>query len=268
MDTLPRGLVPPLLDRIPIPWVFVLTSSLLLLAVEFGYRAGRKRISADPERSPASDVDIFLGAVFGLLGLLLAFTFGIAEERFASRKALVLEEANAIGTAYLRAAAVPGEHSQKLRLLLREYADLRGRSLTPDSVAGAIARSQELHTEFWRQARSIALAAPDSEAMSLLLESVNAVIDVHEARVATVLYQRLSPSLFASLIALCVLSMLGLGYRGGLSHARSTFSAVSLAVALSIVFVLIVDLERPWQGLFDVSQRALEDVRKATRQEF
>ena len=256
------------LDSIPVVWVFVLSAALLVLSAMAGTFAGRARLSAGMDQSATSEVEVVLGAVFGLLGLLLAFTFGIAEERFSKRRTLVLEEANAIETAYLRATAVAGEHSEKLQGLLREYADLRGRPATRATIGQGVKQSERLHTELWRQGRLIALAAPDSEAMSLLLASLNDLIVLHEARVATVLYQRLSTTLLASLYALSMLSMVGLGYKGGLSGSRSGFAVGSLALAISIVLLLIVDLERPWQDLFKVDQNALRDVQKATRQKF
>jgi hypothetical protein len=250
-----------LLDQLPIFWVFATTVSLLVLSAAAGTLVGRARRRSGA--GDASDTDVVLGAVFGLLGLVLAFTFGIAEERFSRRRALVLEEANAIETAYLRASAVPGEESQRLRRLLRDYTVLRAQSVTPSTLAQGIEDSERLHAAMWKQARAIALAAPDSEAMALLLEGLNEVIEMHEARVATVLYQRLSTILLVSLYGLSMLSMACLGHKGGLSESRTGFSTTALALAISTVLLLIVDLERPWQDLFDVSHKALRDVQRS-----
>lgn len=253
---------------IPVAWVGVLTAALLVLSATAGWFAGKRRFVTGTDQSVTSEVDVVLGAIFGLLGLLLAFSFGIAEDRFSKRRALILEEASAIETAYLRATAVAGEHSEKLQRLLREYAALRGTLLTPTTAKRALDRAERLHVQMWKEGRQLALAAPDSEAMALLLESLGDVIVVHEARIATVLYQRLSTTLLMSLYALSMLSMVGLGYKGGLARSRSMFSVGTLAIAISTFLLLIVDLERPWQGLFEVNPRALQDVQRATRQAF
>ena len=256
------------LDSIPVPWVGVLTTALLVLSATGGWVAGQRRLSTGGDLVATSDVDVVLGAVFGLLGLLLAFSFGVAEERFSKRRTLVLEEANAIETAYLRATAVAGEPSGRLQSLLREYAALRAQSLTPTTALRAVEQAERMHIEMWKQGRAIALANPGSEAMALLLEALGDVIVVHEARIATVLYQRLSTTLLLCLYALSILSMVGLGYKCGLSHSRGTFSVGSLAIATSIFLLLIVDLERPWQGLFEVNPHALQDVQRMVEQVF
>jgi len=257
-----------LLDHIGGLGLCAATLGLFGLGTELGHRAGLRRRAAREADVRAPHAGVVLGAMLGLLGLLLGFSFSIAEERFAQRKALVLEEANAIGTAYLRANAVAGEQADKLQDLLRAYVDVRLSNVNPDSLPILLKRSEALHTEMWRQARTLALAQPDSEVVSLLLSAINSVIDLHEERVTTAIYNRLPLVLLGTLYAISLISMATLGYSTGLAGFRATFSTLGVAVAVSLVLVLIIDLDRPWQHLFGVSQAALGDVRRSLTQTF
>src|SRR5690242_12223505 len=92
---------------------------LFLIALELGFRRGRRAAAADPQASP--QVSAVLGALLGLLGLLLAFSFAAAGTRFLERQDLIVTEANAIGTAYLRADMLSAPHREALRTALKDY---------------------------------------------------------------------------------------------------------------------------------------------------
>src|SRR5262245_15814690 len=112
------------LDWLPL-WAWLgITVGLILLTVEAGFRAGRWR-RQHAEREGETPVSAIVAALLGLLAFLLAFTFGMAASRFDTRRELVLDEANAIGTTYLRAALLPEPHRKETRTLLRDYVDVR-----------------------------------------------------------------------------------------------------------------------------------------------
>src|SRR5262245_64828837 len=96
----------------------------LMLCVEAGYEIGRRRWARAPQGAGAGSAAVEV-AVFGLLGLLLAFTFAGAASRFDTRRALAVEEANDIGTAWLRLDLLPAEDQPALRDLFRRYLDIR-----------------------------------------------------------------------------------------------------------------------------------------------
>ena len=112
------------LDFVPLWALFLLTTGFVLVAIEAGFRLGRQRAAiAEPENQ--SPVGTMVGASLGLLAFLLAFTFGFAASRFEVRRTVLLDEVNAIGTAWLRAGTIPEPTGTHARGLLREYASVR-----------------------------------------------------------------------------------------------------------------------------------------------
>ena len=131
-----------LLDALPIPLVFVAFAIVTLVCYEVGFRLGRWW----QERTPGEQegpTGMLVGSILALLAFLLAVTMGMASDRFDARRALVLAEANAIGTAYLRAGYLPEPASSEARELLREYVPLRiVSSDTTDIQAESISRTR------------------------------------------------------------------------------------------------------------------------------
>src|ERR1051326_822352 len=102
-----------ILDAFPLWAVFIVILLIVLLSVEFGYRLGKYRRSRH-ETEKEAPLGTMVGATLGLLAFILAFTFGLAASRFDNRRQLLLDEANAIGTTYLRAGMLP-EQSEQIR---------------------------------------------------------------------------------------------------------------------------------------------------------
>ena len=169
------------LDLLPLWGLFLTILALVLAAIEGGYRLGsyRHRQAGHEKEAP---VGAMVGATLGLLAFMLAFTFGMAASRFDTRKQLVLDEANAIGTTYLRAAMLQ-ERRDEIRALLRSYVDARLEAVRPGRVAEGILRSEELQGQMWSAATAVGLQHPDSIVVGLFVESLNEVIDLHAKRV-------------------------------------------------------------------------------------
>src|SRR4030095_4110003 len=137
------------LDPFPLWTILPLTVVLALLSVELGYRLARYRLQRS-QGDPESPLGGTVGATLGLLAFMLAFTFGLAGSRFEDRRQILLSEANAIGTTYLRAAMLPEPMRTEAQNLLREYVDLRLEAVQqPGKLQQAIARSEELHNQLW-----------------------------------------------------------------------------------------------------------------------
>jgi hypothetical protein len=252
------------MDALSIPAVLIVSFLLTLLAVEAGYWLGRWRHQREHERDETASATV--GITLGLLAFTLAFTFSMAADRFDNRKVLVLEEANAIGTTYLRALLVPAPASSEVRALLRQYVDTRLEATThPEKLAEMNARSQKLHGLLWQQAVAAA-AAQDSERTSLFISSLNDVIDVHAKRLAAV-RNRVPDAIWIFLLLTAVLGMASMGYHTGLSGSRRTVAVIFLTLAFSGSLTLIADLDRSREGFVQVTQRALEDLQQSMRAE-
>jgi hypothetical protein len=242
----------------PIGAVFAATIVAFMLATKSGHLFGirtRKRLG----EGLSPDLGTTLGGLLGLLGLMLAFTFGMAGDRFDRRKALVVEEANAIGTAWLRTDFIPEPQRTQARDLLREYARSRLEVADKNKIAVAFARSETIQVEIWKVTAAAAAASP-TPTVALYAAAVNEMIDMHGRRVAAALRNPIPPTIFATLYAVAFLVLAVTGFSRGAAGDRSALATLALTLVLAVVFALILDLDRPYEGLVTVSQQAMRDV--------
>lgn len=247
------------LDRLPLWGFLLLTVALSAFSVEGGYRLGnlrRRRTETEKE----SSVGAMVGATLGLLAFMLAFTFGLAAQRFEMRRQVILDEANAIGTSYLRAAMLPEPQRTETRRLLREYVEVRLTGIRYDRVQQAIAESAKLHGRMWSQAVAAAEKDARSVPTGLFIESLNQTIDLHAKRVMLGLRNRIPGTIWAVLFFLAALSMGEIGYQEGLSSPRRSPAAIALVLTFAAVMYLIADLDRPLEGMLRISQQTMLDL--------
>src|SRR5205807_1701661 len=154
--------------------VFIAILFVVLISVECGYRLGKYRRSRH-EQEKQAPVGTMVGATLGLLAFILAFTFGLAAQRFDTRRQVLLDEANAIGTTYLRAAMLP-ERGEELRSLLRKYVEVRLDAVRFDDVSAGIRESEALQNELWSNTVDLARKSPDSIVVGLFVQSLNELI--------------------------------------------------------------------------------------------
>lgn len=250
-----------LIDYFPLWSILPLTVVIALLSVDAGYRFAsyRQRHAIEEKESP---VGAMAGATLGLLAFMLAFTFGLAGSRFEDRRQVLLSEANAIGTTYLRAAMLPEPMRTESRTLLREYADVRLDAVQPGKLNQALAKSEELHKKLWSQA--VAATEKDrSDITGLFVQSLNDVIDLHAKRVMAGMRSRVPNVMWIVLYLLTILAMVMMGYHAGLAHSKRSIAVCALVLGFSLVLYLIADLDRPVQGTLRVSQQAMIDVRRS-----
>jgi hypothetical protein len=238
----------------------------LVVSAELGFQLGRRVARGRPERSGAAQVSAVLGGLLGLLGLLLGFSFGIVESRYSARKALVLNEANAIGTSYLRAGLLPDERGLEIRSLLREYVTLRLSPTTPAALEQAISRSGRIHGDLWREAELAGKAQPESKVVGLFIESLNELIDLHTSRVSVGLHQRLPVAIFGVLLTVSLLSIFILGYASGLLSLREPVTMAAFILSIASVIVMIRELDTPGASMFRIDHWAMEDVERTIRE--
>src|SRR6478672_4324792 len=146
-----------LLDSLPIVGVFVAFAVVSMLFYEAGFKFGRWY----QERTPGEQegpTNLLVGSILALLAFLLAVTMGMASDRFDARRGVVLDEANSIGTTYLRAGYLPEPASSQIRELLREYLPLRivVTDKGSDTLAADLKRSQDIQQQMWAITEEVA----------------------------------------------------------------------------------------------------------------
>lgn len=234
---------------------------LLVVAAELGhYLARREAREGGVVPAQASAMQ---GAVLGLLALLLGFTFSLAMDRFESRKALLRDEANSIGTTYLRTQLLPEPMRSSLPPLLRRYVDTRldlfASGYQPERLSEVHARATQLHKQMWAQAVAAGRVA-DSEMTSLFVDALNQTIDMHGLRMASI-RNRIPAALFLLLFAVSLVALGLSGYASGPRLRQARTLNLVMALMITLVTMLVFDLHRPARGLVQADPVALIELR-------
>jgi hypothetical protein len=249
-----------LLDALPLGALFVATLAVALLSFEGGFWVGR-RSSTLPDQQQEKVVSRVVGGILGLLAFMVAFTFGVAASHFDARRQALLEEVNAIRTAYLRADLLQDPHRSEIRNLLREYVDVRLEGRRSGKIEEAIKRSEELQDQLWSQAVAARENASNSAFIGNFIQSLNEVINLHSKRVTAGLEVRIPMFIWLVIYAITMLAAASIGYHAGLIRSRRIPVVPALILAFSVVILLIVDLDRPLGGYLEVDQKAMNDLR-------
>ncbi len=244
-------------------WILFAATALLLVTGNFtGFKLGIWQRSRRSEEDKAS-ASAIMGSTLGLLAFLLAFTFGMSSSRFDARRNLVLEESSAILKTYQRAQFLPPEQKSACSELLREYVELRLNLITiddPQDIQAAIQHSETIQDELWAQASS--LAEHPNAILSGFIQSLADLSDLQMKRVRGTFWNRIPATIQTMLYTLAFLGMMTMGYNAGLAGTRPTLPTLVLVLTFSAVIVLIVDLERPSQTMFHVSQESMLSVQQ------
>jgi len=242
----------------------------ILAFLEIGRRIGVMRLTHNPD-GLAKGGSAAEGAVFALLGLLIAFAFSGAASRFEDRRHLITEEANDIGTAYLRLDLLPSDAQPELRELFRRYTDLRSNAHidNEDNLATIreklVKNTAALQGEIWIKAVA-ACHRPDAPASAsmLLLNALNAMIDITTTRMTAT--QNHPPMIiFVLLIGLSYMGAMLVGYSASENKERDWLHTVIFAGVMAFTVYVIIDIEFPRLGLIriDSSDQVLVDLRKS-----
>jgi hypothetical protein len=202
-----------------------------------------------------------VGGLLGMLGFVLAFTFSMASSQHDNRKQNVLNEVNAIGTAYLRADLVDDEYGLEVKRLLRDYVDTRLGATNGSDFDTAVEQSVKIHKLLWSEVSAAALATPDTNS-SLMIQAINTVIDMHEQRITGALRNRIPASVWIALGTITALTMIAMGIQVGLAGKRRLIALIPLSFSFAVLLALVVDLNRPQNGLITISQESMITLQK------
>lgn len=241
----------------------------MLFLQEIGRRIGVRQRAKD---SAGADTGVGMmdGAVFALLGLLIAFTFSGAASRFDGRRQLVAQEANAVGTAYLRLDLLAPDARSALRGLFSQYLDSRlafYRTFSDREAAQQEwARGVALQGEIWTQATAACRAQGDPPSCMLLLPALNEMIDITTTRKMSMLTH--PPTIiYVLLFGLAFGCSFVAGYSVGDSTQRSRIHMIAFAAMTAIAVYAILDIEYPRSGLIrvDAADQVLIELRESMK---
>ena len=239
----------------------------MLAFAEVGRRIAHRRAAHDRDGA-WHGTGIVDGAVFGLLGLVIAFTFSGAASRFDIRRNLIVEELNAIGTAYLRLDILPGEAQPGLRDSFRRYMDSRIQVYRkfPDAtaVAAELETVKRVEGEIWTQA--LAAERDSAPAARLLLPAINHMFDISTQRTMTMGMHPPTP-IYAMLFCLALIASMIAGYGMARAESRAWFHVIAFSAVIAMVSYIILDIEHPRRGFIriDTLDRALVDLRDSMK---
>jgi hypothetical protein len=257
------------MDRIIVALVFATGLFVgMILLLEMGRRLGRRRQGRDEEGARAG-LGAVEGAVFALLGLLIAFTFSGAAERFDARRQLIVQEANATGTAWLRLDLLPANAQPALRDLFRRYLDLRLAAYRkmPDIEAAReeLNRANALQGEIWNKAVTACQESPNP-LKAQLIPPLNEMFDIATTRtMATKIHP--PAIIFVMLGILALTSSLLAGYAMAGGKTRSWIHVVGFALIMATTVYVILDLEFPRLGIIriDAFDEVLVELRQSMK---
>ena len=242
-------------------WVLGAVSFVLLLAArELGGLVrrwyDRKRPHHDDEREEFS-----MTSVLVLLALLIGFTFSLALLRYEERRELVIQEANAIGTTWLRYGVLDAPDRDRLRALLHSYVDARvafGQARTTGELVAAERNTAELQQHLW-DATTAALAPVRTTMLAaLILQPLNEAIDLAGARKAH-REANIPTRLLRLLLEFGLVASAMIGYQR--RHYRTASTLILLLFTLA--GTLILDLDRPSSGGITEPQAPMLDLQRS-----
>ena len=238
--------------------VFVIFFTVAMLFFEIGFFIGkwRKRVQTSEEKV----AEPMIGGVLGLLAFVLAFSFNIASGHYETRKQNVLEDANAISTAFLRADLITEPQRSAIKSQLIAYTQLRADLLKhQDNLPALLNQVEAVQIKLWKT-----LAGVPPQDRTPLLTSLSAaltsVFDIHEKRINDAIYNRMGNNIWFIIFSITFLSTFMLGVRSGFTGKKSYVTLLPFISALTLMIYLITDLDVPQRGLFRVSQQPIFDT--------
>ena len=261
------------LDGIPLPVYLVLAIIIIIIPIEIGYRIGKKHRDKKPDKSQMAQVRAIMGASLGLLAFMLAFSFAVAQKHFEERTNAYLLEVTAIDAAYRGASLLNQESMNEARDLLRQFVQLRRETFNAEErgktedVAMQVRDAERLHDRLWEVADRSMQSPGDSIDDSIFSNAIMEMIRANDERVQHTVFNRISPIIWLTLLAMSILSMIIMGYQAGLTGKRSFMATWTLAITFAVVLTLVADLDRPQMRLFKMNQGLMVELQNRINSE-
>jgi hypothetical protein len=250
------------LSAAPLWLLSLAVPALMIVAVAVGtlLRGWSDRREDDRAAESHSFEGYIVQAVLGLLALLMAFTYSLAIDRFEMRRALVVEEANAIGTVYLRAQLLEEPHRARISRLLREYTDVRLAlaGAQPDAMRAVVMQNDRLVVDLWAATSAAFVTIEAVDFSTAFLDSINALIDLDTTRrVARTVH--VPTQVFVVLFVYLIVTAGVLGYV--FVGRRGRVAGAFVLILLTLFLLLVFDIDRPTVGNVREAQTAMEELK-------
>ena len=261
------------LDGIPLPVYLVLAIIIIIIPIEIGYRIGKNHRDKKPDKSQMAQVRAIMGASLGLLAFMLAFSFAVAQKHFEERTNAYLLEVTAIDAAYRGASLLNQESMNEARDLLRQFVQLRRETFNAEErgktedVEMQVRDAERLHDRLWEVADRSMQSPGDSIDDSIFSNAIMEMIRANDERVQHTVFNRISPIIWLTLLAMSILSMIIMGYQAGLTGKRSFMATWTLAITFAVVLTLVADLDRPQMRLFKMNQGLMVELQNRINSE-
>ena len=241
-------------------WVGVIVFLLLLAADEICFRVGTRAATRhDPTEGMKTSVGLVTGGLLALFAFLLAITFSLASSRYEQRRQSVLDEANALGTAWYRAEMVGGEEGPAIQALLRDYIQVRiaaVRDVTSDAdEARVVAQTNALQSQIWSIAVRVTQRAP-TPITSIFMASLNQVFDLATVNRRNLLHG-VPEYVMRLVLVVAILAVASMGYNFGIQRKRQFTTTCLLLLVWTLAIVLILDVDSPRHGTVRLSPAPL-----------
>lgn len=252
-------------------YLLTLLFYLLLLASQHAgmylrrrHEAAARALHADRGMAAGGNDSFAMNSVLGLLALLIGFTFSLALSRYDSRRELVVKEANALGTTWLRTDLLPPAERARMQEVLRRYVDARvifGQARTSEEELVRYRQTELLQNELWSVMTGAIAGFQDTPRASLVVSTTNDSIDLAAERLAT-RQAHIPPRILRLLLLFALLSAALVGYE----RAGQPKATALLLLLFALAVGLVVDLDRPTTGVTNVPQAPMLDLQRSMRQ--
>jgi hypothetical protein len=250
------------LHMVPFAPLAALIAGSLLGALELGHQLGRRSSFAEGQATTVA------GSSLALVGLLLAFSFSMAGERHAARRAAAVDEVNAIGTLWLRTSLVEEPARSEMQTRLRRYVDLhlehREAGTDHAKLKAIEATADRLQREIWAIVMRDARGALEPTRLRLIVSALNETFDATATLVAAG-ENRLPDAIVLYLFVLVITAGVVVGYRPR-HEGRNLVSWIMFTVIVSGVTVILLDLDRPRRGFVQTDSALYVRLRESMRE--
>ena len=240
-------------------WIVVVLMAVMLLAFELAYGAGRRWHANTHDAGREVFVAIKV-SLLGMLALLLAFAFGMAADRYAERQRLVTAEAITLHRVLLYGSLLPEPGRAEFQKSFRQLVEARFAFFSARqnlaAVEAAIDRTEKLHGQLWGLVKTEALRDPPLQGAAALMEALNDEWSLHRQRVHA-FENRVPEGVILLLFGGAILALGAVGFAGGIANHRGTAGKWLLAVLLGGTIFVVLDMDRPRRGVFQISQEPI-----------